>query len=421
MTPQHADRAHATWFASATEGNVHCPGRLALTKDLPETTSEAADWGTCCHEVAEICLRNGSDAVDQIGQTRKGKEHSFEVDDEMAETAQMYVDYVQKQAWAGVEGPESHMLLIEQRFSLADLKPPFDAGGTADAVIWNPSTRELEVVDLKGGRGVVVEAKGNPQGRTYGLGALLANPGLPVETIKVTIVQPRAGHKDGRIRSETFSVAELVEWTADLLAAMKRSREALDAKPTMPEGAWAAAYLRPGKCKFCKAASFCPALEQEALDMARIHFTDLDEPVIGNRVPDMEPAEMARILDAADMLEEWINAVRKRAHNEAEGGVTIPNYILVEKQGQEKWTDEGEKTVLAALEYIGADTKLALNAPKLRTPKQVRDALKKAKLDPAVVAGLSEVPNNGSQLVRQNKTTRAAVASKAATHFSVLD
>lgn len=418
---QHADRAHATWSASATEGNWHCPGRLALTMGLPETTNEAADWGTCCHEVAEICLRNGSDAVDQIGQPRKGKEHSFEVDDEMAETAQMYVDYVKSRFSPDFPGV---YLMVEQRFSLSDLNPPFDAGGTADAVIWNPATRQLEVVDLKGGRGVVVEAKGNPQGRTYALGAMLANPGLPVDTIKVTIVQPRAGHKDGRIRSETFSVAELVEWTSDLLAAMQRSREALDAKPTTPEAAWAAAYLRPGKCKFCKAASFCPALEQEALDMARIHFTDLDEPVIGNKVPDMDPAEMARILDAADMLEEWINAVRKRAHQEAEGGVTIPNYILVEKQGREKWTETGAEQAAEALAMLivdGLAETAVYNAPKLRTPKQVRDALKKAKRDPAVVAGLSEVPNNGTQLVRQDKTTREAVASKAAQHFSVLD
>jgi hypothetical protein len=78
----------------------------------------------------------------------------------------------------------------------------------------------LEVVDLKGGRGVVVEVKGNPQLRTYALGAMLANPGIDVSHVQVTIVQPRAPHKDGRIRSERFHVADLVEWTAELMAAM---------------------------------------------------------------------------------------------------------------------------------------------------------------------------------------------------------
>ena len=63
---------------------------------LPETTSEAADWGTCAHQIAERCLRDGGDADRFIGTTEKGKKFSFEVDEEMAETAQMYVDYVVK-------------------------------------------------------------------------------------------------------------------------------------------------------------------------------------------------------------------------------------------------------------------------------------------------------------------------------------
>jgi hypothetical protein len=410
----HAERAHATWSASSTDRNWNCSGALALTMDLPETTSEAADWGTCCHEVAEITLRSGGDAADLIGTSRMGKQFSFDVDDEMAETAQAYVDYVRNSAASGSG------LWIEQRFSLASLNPPFDAGGTGDAVIWNPTDRLLEVVDLKGGRGVVVEAKGNPQLRTYALGAMLANPGLPVDSIRVTIVQPRAGHKDGRIRSETFSTVDLVEWTADLMRAMHRAKTALDTKDKMPIAAWAAAHLQAGPhCKFCKAAAFCPALEQKALDEAGVWFDDLDQPRLANAPETLSPERMAQLLDAADMIEDWINAVRHRAHQEAEGGVTIPNYVLVEKQGREKWTDED--AARKAAEASGLAEGGYLNPGKLRTPKQIRDALKKAKLDPAVVAGLSEVPNNGTQLVRTTKTTREAVTPKAHQHFSVLD
>ena len=51
---------------------------------------------------------------------------------------------------------------------------------------------------------------GNKQMRTYALGALLAHPGKAVDTITVTIVQPRANHPDGIIRSETFDVVERI-------------------------------------------------------------------------------------------------------------------------------------------------------------------------------------------------------------------
>ena len=124
----HAERDHATWSASASSRNFKCPGALALTMHLPETTSEAADWGTCCHQISERCLRDGGDADRFIGTTEKGKKFSFEVDEEMAETAQMYVDYVRS-----VDGPGKRFW-IEQRCSLASLTPPFDAGGTGDAV-----------------------------------------------------------------------------------------------------------------------------------------------------------------------------------------------------------------------------------------------------------------------------------------------
>lgn len=414
----HAARDHATWSASSTDRNWNCSGALALTMDLPETTNEAADWGTACHQVAEKCLRQNIDAAYLIGTMEKGKKHSFEVDDEMAETAQMYVGYVR----AHSAGRTIH---IEQKFSLGSLRPPFDAGGTADAVIYDQPARMLEVVDLKGGRGVVVEAKGNPQLRTYALGAMLANPGLAVDTVKVTIVQPRTGHKDGRIRSETFSVGDLVEWTGELLEAMQRAAQALGDLDLMPQAAWAAKHLKAGDhCKFCKAAGFCPALEQKALDAAGVWFDDMDQPRISNAPDTLSAERLAQILDAADMIGDWLNAVRAHAHAQAESGVQIPNYILVDKEGREKWND-GEEAKAAALAIkAGVAEDKIFNAPKIRTPKQVRDALKKAKADASVIAdvsGLSSTQETGTNLVRETKTTRSAVTPSVNKHFDILD
>jgi len=408
----HSDREHATWSASATERNWNCPGALALTMDLPDDTSEAADWGTCCHQIAEACLREGRDAAEWIGQTVKGKKHSFECDDEMAETTQVYVDFCRNL------GKGSHWSEAEQRFSLASLKPPFDAGGTADFVAHNAAKKSIDVVDLKGGRGVAVDATENKQLRTYALGAMLANPGLKVDTITVTIVQPRAPHPAGRIRSETFHVADLVEWTGDLLAAMERSKKALVERGSLmgTEAGWAATYLKPGPwCDktFCKARGFCPALQQAAYDAAGVWFDDLDQPRLANAPDAMSPEALAQALDAADMIEGWVNAVRAYAHTQAEMGVTIPAYMLVERIGRRRWKDEA-----------GAEAKLKalVDEPytkKLVSPAQAEKLLGKKRA--GEIADLIEKPVTGSNLVRADKTTRPAIQPAVEKHFDVLD
>lgn len=413
---------HATWSASATERNVSCAGALALTDGLPETTSEAADWGTCCHELAEMCLTQGGDADERIGLTLKGKRHFNEVDDEMAETAQVYVDYVRSKAVAGTT------LMVEQRFSLASLKPPFDAGGTADAVIYKPHEKNLEVVDLKGGRGVVVSVTGNAQMRTYALGAMLANPKLKFNTITVTIVQPRAPHKDGRIRSETFHAADLIDWTADLLEAMHRSAGAIAQRDKTSPEFWAEMFLKAGDhCKFCRAAATCPALASKSLDAAKVTFSNLDEPAIAARAETFSPAELAAKLDLLDMIQDWSNEVRAYAHRLAETGVSIPGYVLVEKQAREKFnSDEAAALAVQTAKGLGVAEDKVLNPPKPRTPKQIRDAVAKLKSPAAKAAleslkSLSSAASTGSNLVRSDKTTRTAIAPAANRHFDVLD
>jgi hypothetical protein len=424
----HSGRDHATWSASATERNWNCPGALALTAHLPEKTSEAADWGTACHQISEKCLRGGMQPAEFIGTTEKGKVHSFEVDEEMAETAEMYVTYVRQAAIeaAGDTYNPANLLQIEQKFSLASLTPPFEAGGTGDAVVYFPAKKMIEVIDLKGGRGKVVEVEGNPQLRTYALGAMLANTDLAVTTVKVTIIQPRAPHKDGRIRSDEFHVSDLFEWTTELLAAMRRSREASDRRGDANEAAWAAEFLKPGDhCggTFCKAQGFCPALERRSLDAAQVWFDDFDQPRISNSPDSMSVEKLSQTLDMLDMISDWVNAVRAYAHDQAESGVELPNYILVEKQGREKWNEGAEQRAAQIAINAGVDGKKVWNDPKIRTPKQVREALAKLKNAAALaeIKALSSTPTTGTNLVRVDKTTRPAVASAAARHFEIFD
>lgn len=414
MTPDHSARDHATWSASASKRNFACPGALAMTKDLPNRTSEAADWGTCAHQIAEACLTNDTNADQFLRQRLKGKQYSFEVDDEMADCAQEFISYVRgRRAASG-----SNVLWIEQRFSLADLNPPFDAGGTGDAVIWLPGDRELEIVDLKGGRGVVVEAKGNPQLRTYALGAVLANPRVMPDTVRVTIVQPRAPHKDGRIRSEAFHVADLISWSGQMLEAMHAAKAASDAYPGPDRQValeeWARDFLRPGEhCRsaFCGAAATCPALRMKVEAEVGLFFDPItDAPGASVKPNSGNPDERARRLDLLDMIDGWVKEVRAYEHRMAEAGFPATGYGLVEKTGREAWNDDAAATnALAVARAAGVAEDKILTPGKPRTPKQVREAIKKAGGDPSALAGLSSTSVTGTNLVRLDSTSRPAV------------
>jgi hypothetical protein len=422
MSAGHAQRDHAQWSASASARLWACAGSLALSgaTGRADSESEAAAWGTACHEVAEDCLTNRREAAEWVGRFVQTKRHRIEVDEELAETAQVYVDYVREASAVAVGG-----LWIEQRFKLDAIKPPFEAGGTADSVIYRAIERELEVVDLKGGRGIVVEALGNKQARTYGLGAVLNIPGLDVQTVKVTIVQPRARHRDGPIRSESFHIVDLIDWTTELLEAMGRAKAAeIDLHGAMTDtetfDEWARAYLVSGDhCTFCPCAGTCPALAAAAKSKALLFFKDESGVDQENTVGRLTTAEIAEILDRADMIQNWLNAVRAHAHAQAESGVEIPNYQLVAKVGRERWNDGAEAEVLAVCQYAELPTSDFQNAPKLRTPKQIRKALGSdfAKL----VEKLSTVPTAGTSLVRQDKTVRDPVMPKARQLFSVID
>lgn len=404
MTGNHAARSHAKWSASSTAANMACPGRLAMCEGIQEgRESEAAAWGTACHEVAEWCLTTGGDPEERVDRIIRTKDHAIEVTDEMAEAARVYVEYVRERRARAL------WLKVEQKFSLASLNPPLESGGTGDAVLLFADGL-LEVVDLKGGRGVVVEAHGNSQLRTYALGAMLANPGARVERVRVTIVQPRVDHPDGRIRSEEFHAADLFDWTTDLLAAMEQSKCAIDERPDHSPGAWTYAWLRPGEhCRFCPALAVCPAQKAKAMESAKLWFGNDGVLKAPSQPAALSMDELVGILDGAGAVQDWLNAVRAYAHQLAEGGASIPGYHLAAKRATRKWRDEAQAE--AAL-------KVALGAKaytqKLVSPAQAEKLLGERKKD---LAELITAESSGTNLVRSDKTDRPAVAAKAASFF----
>lgn len=405
----HGARSHSTWSASATARNWQCPGALALSAAAPpQKESLSAATGTAVHQISERCLRTGADPEAFLDTVERTKEREIAITEDEVNSADEYVRFVRSRVAAGGQ------LQIEQRFSLADLAPPFDAGGTGDAVLFFAADRRLEVVDLKNGMGIV-DVTENKQLRTYALGAMLANPGLDVETITVTVVQPRAPHKDGRVRSETFDVAELIEWTAELLAKMRLSKQACDEYDAIGGNSvlfdeWAAKWLTPGKCSFCPAEGFCPAVRQKALDAAGVWLDEAEQPRLANVPGEMSAEKLGQTLDMLELIENWIKAVRAHAHNMAERGVEVPGYQLVEKIGNRKWAADDEK-VAADLAKVAGLTPDEIYERKLRSVAQIEKVLGAKRKDK--ISNMWMRPTTGTNLVSAAKSTRSAVKSKA--------
>jgi hypothetical protein len=383
--------------------------------------------GTAAHEVAEKALRGDLDCSKFLGEVYSIDGFDVEVTEELARSAQTYVHYVASQT----DVAAGSVLLIEERHSLAQLNPPFDAGGTCDATIIKPHLGEIEVVDLKNGRGIV-EVNGNKQTRTYALLALLNAPKdlvNQIDQVKVTIVQPRAPHKDGRIRSETFHIAELIEWTSELLKAMDRSALALEAF-NMINGSrtmfdeWASKVLTPGNCTFCPALGICPAVRKKALsvapEIAKTWFEDTTletPPMLSNTVPALSPEELSHILDGIDALEDWAKAVRAAAHSLAEGGTTIPGYKLVEKVGNRKWAADDEK-IIADLKSVIKLSEDQIFSKKLLSPAQIEKIIGAKRKEE--IANMYHNPITGTNLVSEKKSTRPAVKAKLESFFETV-
>ena len=424
----HGARDHATWSASATARNWHCPGALALSAGIPQgPESIHAARGTAAHQISEKSLRSGHAPTAYLGTIEKTKEYQVVIDDELVASATAYVEYVWERHQAGVAAAfdkglvapiEQVTLQIEQRFSLAKLDPPFEAGGTADAVLYFAADRLLEVVDLKNGMGIV-DATENPQLRTYALGALLANPGLDVARVRVTIVQPRAPLRGETIRSDEFSAADLIEWTWDLITAMHRAKTA-EMELALADGrvsdVWLERFLRPGKCKFCPAEAFCPALRNrgvDAMNKAAAWFEHaVPEPI---NAQDDEAVELAADLDRFALVEDWIKARRARAHQLAEQGVEIPGHRLVESYGHRKWKENTERDLGMVAIREGIDFTEDFYDRKLKSPAAVEKLLGAKRKH--LIADLIEKPVTGKTLVRADKTDRPAVPGRAATYF----
>lgn len=300
--------AHSRIGASAMHRWAVCPASVRQLEGYTQPSSVYADEGTRAHELAASIL------LAMIA--GKKFERPADLDDDFWDAVQVYVDYV----WAEYnyfdrkrKNAERTLLLIEHQCDLSSIYP--GAFGTADAIVYHPWTKILHVVDYKHGAGTYVEVANNKQLRYYALGALieLGKLGHAVDKVVSTIVQPRFIAAEP-IRSHEYEPLELLDFSADLIEAAKRTED-----PNAP-------YVTGDHCRFCDPN--CPALKEESMALAKLEFS----PVLS-----YDPDALSAVLSKIPAMEAWIKNVREFAYGEALHGRVPPGWKLVDKKANRKW------------------------------------------------------------------------------------
>lgn len=313
---EHSTRAHALLSASGASRWMNCTPSARLEEKFDESsTSTFAAEGTLAHEFGDVNLRFKNGEIDEkilnaeLKKLRKDKNYT----DEMESEVDKYVTIVMEAfAVAKARTPDAK-LLIEERVDFSHL---VEKGfGTGDVCIVADGI--LDVIDLKYGKGVKVDADNNPQLMLYGSGALrIFEMMYDIHTVNLVIVQPRLDH----LSEWKISTEKLIEWGEK------------EVKPKAAEAYQGKGLQKAGDhCKWCKVKAMCATLAAKNVKLAQHEFKD---PHL------LTESQLLDVYKQQPMLVDWVNSVAKYLLDEAVKGKKWPGLKLVEGRSNRKWSDE---------------------------------------------------------------------------------
>lgn len=296
-----------------------CPPSATLEAELPDSSSQAAEQGTAAHELAEWKLRL---ALHDAATTKPVSDWH---DSEMDALTDDYVVFVLERLRDIRDSCADPRVLIEQRLDFSHIVP--GGFGPGDAVII--AEPQLQIIDLKYGQDVMVEAEHNPQLMLYALGALNAFDALyDISEVTVTIFQPHRANAS----TWTVTVTELEAWAEQVV------------NPTAQMAAAGGGEFQAGEwCRFCKLAPTCRTRAEANLALAKHEFAPPAE---------LTDTEIAQVPAQLPQLKAWAADVEAHALSLATNqGKQWPGFKLVEGRSIRKYTDE--QAVAKAAEAAG--------------------------------------------------------------------
>ena len=322
--------AHAILSPSNAHRWLMCTPSALLERQFPDEASIYADLGTFAHKWGETQLRHflAPDMAaekkafqKEIEKLRKETDKNGEPywSRSLEDYVEEYVSTVTGKFLEARERDSAAVLLLEQKLEFGEWVP--GGFGRGDAVIVADGL--MEIVDLKYGQNVRVQAQGNPQLRLYALGAYQELSCIyDISRVAVTIVQPR----NGGTSSEELSVKELLDWGEWV-------------KPIAQMAIKGKGEPRPGEhCLFCRAKNRCRTLAEYEMEVAKAQFEDL-------RL--LSDEDISSILGRADSLISWAKGVKDYALKEAlENGKKWPGWKIVQGRSNRAISDESRAAEL---------------------------------------------------------------------------
>lgn len=367
----HGKRKHARFAASSAHRWMNCPGSVSLCeKAPPKVDTEASREGTEAHECLEYLVRRFAN----IAEASKVKHlWPLEMINHGVNAARTIMQLR--------PSPDAR-LLIEQKVVFAQ-----DLYGTLDYA-WVEDWGQLVVIDYKYGKGLVLPAdpstgKKNPQLMFYAA-SLLKELDEEVEGVTLAIIQPRVT-EGATVVDVSFD--ELAEFHDDVHAAVQR---ALSRNPPLKAGE---------HCRYCPAALICPEISKNTMAEANILFDFEESEVLAlPEVRGLDSATVGRMLQAADVLDVWIKAVREYAYVNAQRGEKVQGFKLVPKRALRYW-DEGAEAKLE--KTFGKDAyvvkKVFLSPAELERAKGAAGKEFTAKHASAFSSGYTLVPESDAR------------------------
>lgn len=303
----HDERAHATFSPSSAHRWLECPASIRLSEGAPDTESEAAKEGTIAHEFLEkLLLEYDMDMEDDLFtaeaiEATLPDEYAYMAD--ALSVAMEYIHHVNHQ-FAEHDTYDA----VESKIDLTHLGG--DCWGHLDYAIWSP-TFGIEIMDFKFGHHPV-EVDHNAQLLTYMVG-MCEELGYDFPQFNCTIIQPRAAHLKGPVRTAILKKTELRLFKGKLEAGIARQK---DKVIQYSSGPW---------CQYCKGAGRCPEITTQAQTLARTEFADF-KPVPPAH---LDNATLAYIIENAAAFESWIAQAKAEAIDRLSKGQTLMDTKLV--------------------------------------------------------------------------------------------
>jgi hypothetical protein len=275
------------------------------------------------------------------------------ITDELLDVAELYVAWLREQfiPWR-----------VEELLRAVRIHP--ECGGTPDAYGHSLFEQLIEVADCKGGFGVV-EVWPNSQLIGYLAAILDANPTWeqPNTRVRFTIIQPRAFHPDGPVRSVTVPLSQVYPYIEELRQAAHKAM-----------GETAPAVAGP-QCDNCSARVICGVAHRAGMRALEVS----GEPVVHSLTPEAVDYEMLRIEEAARMLQARLTGLQAQAAHMIRNGRNLPHYAMQSKAGKLDWIDDDAmRSAIAMGDLYGKD----LRKPQVAiTPTQAAAVIPKELLE----------------------------------------